>query len=76
MFAEDRHKERLLRIVSLWVVVFANVSKGDESVISLVNEFPDLIELIISDRNLIDSVEGFKFLGSNLAVTISVSIRE
>ena len=73
MLAEDRQKERLLRRVSLWVVDIANVSQGDESVISLVNEFPDHIEFIISDRNLIDSVEGFKFLSINLTVTIGVN---
>jgi len=71
--AEDRQKERLLRGVSLWVVDIANFSQGDESVISLVNEFPDHIEFIISDRNLIDSVEGFKFLRINLTVTIGVN---
>ena len=73
MLAEDRQKERLLRGVSLWVVDIANFSQGDESVISLVNEFPDHIEFIISDRNLIDSVEGFKFLRINLTVTIGVN---
>ena len=73
MLAEDRQKERLLRGVSLWVVDIANVSQGDESVISLVNEFPDHIEFIISDRNLIDSVEGFKFISINLTVTIGVN---
>jgi len=73
LLTEDRQKERLLRRVSLWVVDIANVSQGDESVISLVNEFPDLIEFIISDRDLVDSVEGFKFISINLAVTIGVN---
>ena len=73
MLAEDRQKERLLRRVSLWVVDIANVSQGDESIISLVNEFPDHIEFIISDRNLVDSVEGFEFISINLTVTIGVN---